>query len=100
MRLGNTQTDCVCKPLAERTGSNFDTVSVTGFGVTRCQGFELAEVLQVVKGKLEAEEMQKNVLQSAAAKGVGHQDMTLLHIHLRMTREGGIAESLAVLFGG
>lgn len=49
MRLSNTQANAVGETLTERTGGDLDTIGVANLGVTRGQGADLTESLQVVK---------------------------------------------------
>lgn len=48
MRLCNAQADTIGKALAKRTRSDFNTVGMAGFRVTRRQGVNLTELLEVV----------------------------------------------------
>lgn len=66
MRLSNSEADCVGEALAEGAGGDFDTVGVTRLGVTGSEGIELTEALEVIEAQLEAEEVEDDVLQSAA----------------------------------
>lgn len=54
VRLSNTQTNTICEALAERTGSHFDTVGMTGLRMTGCQRIDLTELLEVIHGELVA----------------------------------------------
>lgn len=49
MRLSNTQANAVGETLTERTGGDLNTIGVANLGVTRGQGADLTESLQVVK---------------------------------------------------
>lgn len=69
MCLSDTQTDCVCEALAKRTSGDFNAIGMSSLGVTGRQRTKLTEALEVVNGQLEAEQVQKDVLQSASAKG-------------------------------
>lgn len=57
VRLRDTETDTIGKALAERTGGDFDTVSVAGLGVSWGQSADLTEVLKIVHRELEAEDV-------------------------------------------
>jgi hypothetical protein len=48
--LGNSETDSVGDTLTERSGGNLNTVSDTDLGVTRGDGVDLSEVLEVIHG--------------------------------------------------
>jgi hypothetical protein len=61
--LGNSETDSVGDTLSERTGGDLDTVSDTNLGVTRGDGVDLSEVLQVVHGQLVTTEVEQDVLE-------------------------------------
>lgn len=67
MRLSNAQTDTIGETLAERTGGDFNTVSVSGFWVTGGQRVDLTEGLQVIHGELVTQEVEEDVLESATS---------------------------------
>lgn len=68
VRLGDTEADSVREALTKGTSGDLDTIGVSSLGVTRGQGAELAEALEVVEGQLETEQVQEDVLQGATTK--------------------------------
>ena len=66
--LSDTETNCIGESLSERTSRDLDTISVSSFGVAWGKRIELTELLQVVQGKLEAEKMKQNILQSTSRR--------------------------------
>ena len=66
--LGDTEADRVREALAKRTGGDLDAIRVSSLGVTRGQRAELTEVLEVVERKLEAEQVEEDVLEGATTK--------------------------------
>lgn len=64
--LGDSETDGVGDTLSERTGGDLDTVSDTDLGVTRGDGVDLSEVLQVVHGQLVSTEVEQDVLENTS----------------------------------
>jgi hypothetical protein len=59
--------------LTERTGGDLDTGSDVDFGVTRGDGVDLTESLEVIHGDLVTKEVKHDVLQGAAVKVKPHQ---------------------------
>ena len=66
--LGDTKTDRVGEALAERTGGDLDTIGMTSLWVTRGQGIELTEVLEVIERQLEAQKVKVDVLEGATTE--------------------------------
>lgn len=58
-----------------KTGQLTLAIRVTGLGMTRSQGIELTEGLEIIHRKLVAKEMQENILQCATVydelRGIG-----------------------------
>ena len=69
VRLSDGETDSVGEALTERTGRDLNTISVAGLRVTRSQGIDLTELLEVVKGELVAHEVEEDVLERATVSG-------------------------------
>lgn len=66
MCLCNGKTDSVGESLTERASGDFNAGCVVGFWVARCDGVDLAEVLEVIDGDGVAEEVKESVLEHAA----------------------------------
>jgi len=66
LALSHGETNGIGETLAERAGSDLDTLGVVGLGVTGGDAVNLAEVLEVVKGELVAEQVEQGVLQDTA----------------------------------
>lgn len=68
MRLSDGKTNRVGEALSEGASGDLDTVGVTSFRVTRSQGVELTELLEVVHRELVAQEVEEDVLKRAAVE--------------------------------
>ena len=64
VRLSDGETDSVGETLAEGTSGDLNTVSVSGLRVTRGQGANLTEGLQIIQRELETKQMEHDVLES------------------------------------
>ena len=63
--LSNGETDSVRETLAKRASRDLNTIRVSSLRVTRGQGVNLTELLEVVQGELVAEEVEEDVLERA-----------------------------------
>ena len=63
--LSNGEADSVRETLAKRTSRDLNTIRVSSLRVTRGQGVNLTELLEVVQGELVAEEVEEDVLERA-----------------------------------
>ena len=67
--MSNGETDSVRETLAKRTSRDLNTIRVSSLRVTRGQGVNLTELLEVVQGELVAEEVEEDVLKRATVSG-------------------------------
>ena len=65
--LSNGETDSVRETLAKRASRDLNTIRMSSLRVTRGQGVNLTELLEVVQGELVAEEVEEDVLERATA---------------------------------
>ena len=63
VRLGDGKTDGAGDTLTKRTGGELDAIRMASFRVTRGQGIELTELLEIVQGELVAQKVKEGVLQ-------------------------------------
>ena len=65
--MSDGETDSVRETLAKRASRDLNTIRVASLRVTRGQGVNLTELLEVVQGELVAEEVEEDVLERATA---------------------------------
>lgn len=99
MSLSNGETDSVRETLAKRTGRDLNTIRVSSLRVTRGQGVNLTELLEVVQGELVAEEVEEDVLERATEAFSGSDNVCVASKDLRVSTTTKSQESREIISG-
>jgi hypothetical protein len=100
--LCDSETDGVGDTLTKRTSGDLDTLSDTGFWVTRGDGVDLSECLEVIHGDLVACEVEHDVLEGTSVcqwicpKALEQRDQNMRHLSERRNSRVSVGENESV----